>query len=190
MSTADNSAVELGVKFRSDDDGYITGLRFYKGSSNTGTHIGHLWTVGGELLSQATFTGESASGWQQVTLPAPVPVTKNTTYVASYHTDTGFYSSNNDYFAPAGTDNAPLHALRDGVEGGNGVYRYGASAFPNLSYRATNYWVDVVFERTAQDTTAPTVTTKSPDAGSTVGARLGERRGDLQRADPGLDGLR
>ena len=43
-STNDTSAVELGVKFRSDVAGYITGIRFYKGPDNTGTHVGHLWT--------------------------------------------------------------------------------------------------------------------------------------------------
>ncbi len=39
-----DSAVELGVKFRSDTAGYITGIRFYKASANTGTHVGNLWS--------------------------------------------------------------------------------------------------------------------------------------------------
>jgi hypothetical protein len=39
-----------------------------------------------------------------------------------------------------------LHALQDGVSGGNGVFQYGSSSvFPTNSYNATNYWVDVVF---------------------------------------------
>ena len=43
-------------------------------------------------------------------------------------------------------DRAPLHALRDGVSGGNGVYAYGAtSTFPEDSWDSANYWVDVVF---------------------------------------------
>ena len=29
--------------------------------------------------------------------------------------------------------------------GGNGVYVYGARAFPSATYNATNYWVDAVF---------------------------------------------
>src|SRR5690606_8363734 len=33
---SDPAAVELGVKFRSDVAGEITGLRFYKGAGNTG----------------------------------------------------------------------------------------------------------------------------------------------------------
>lgn len=167
-STADNSAIEVGVKFRSDTDGYITALRFYKGASNTGAHVGHLWTSGGTMLSEATFVNETPSGWQQVDLPAPVAVTAGTTYVASYHTDSGFYSSDNDYFATTGANSDPLHGLQEGVDGSNGVYQYGASAFPNLSFRSTNYWVDVVYNQTATDTSPPVVTSKSPAAGSTT----------------------
>ena len=54
----DTAAVELGVKFRADVAGSITGVRFYKGTGNTGTHVGHLWTSTGTLLATATFTGE------------------------------------------------------------------------------------------------------------------------------------
>src|SRR5439155_7428357 len=39
-SANDGSAVEVGLKFRSDVNGYVTGVRFYKGAGNTGTHIG------------------------------------------------------------------------------------------------------------------------------------------------------
>jgi hypothetical protein len=54
------------------------------------------------------------------------------------------------YFASGGVQNGPLEALADGVDGGNGVYRYGASSgFPTLTYQATNYWVDVAFSPTA-----------------------------------------
>ena len=48
--------LEVGVKFRADEDGYITALRFYKQSNNTGTHVGHLWSADGQLLATATFT--------------------------------------------------------------------------------------------------------------------------------------
>ena len=84
-----DSAVELGVKFRSDVAGSITGIRFYKATANTGTHLGHLWSSTGTLLASATFTGESASGWQQVNFATPVAITANTVYVASYHATVG-----------------------------------------------------------------------------------------------------
>ena len=65
-----------------------------------GTHVGHLWTSTGTLLATATFTGETASGWQQVNFATPVAITANTTYVASYHAPNGHYSATDDYFAP------------------------------------------------------------------------------------------
>ncbi|HVN85475.1 MAG TPA: DUF4082 domain-containing protein, partial [Candidatus Binatia bacterium] len=118
---------------------------FYKSAANTGTHTGSLWTSGGSLLATGTFTGEASSGWQQLTFPTPVAITANTAYVASYHTNTGHYAGDADYFATAGVDNPPLHALRNGVSGGDGVYAYGGSAFPTNTFRSANYWVDVVF---------------------------------------------
>ena len=70
------NSVEVGVKFQSSVDGYITGIRFYKHTVNTGTHTGHLWTSNGTLLGTATFTNESASGWQEATFAAPIAVTR------------------------------------------------------------------------------------------------------------------
>ena len=73
------------MKFRSDVAGYVTGVRFYKAAGNTGTHVGNLWSSTGTRLATATFTGETASGWQQVTFSPPVAIAANTVYVASYH---------------------------------------------------------------------------------------------------------
>ena len=165
----DTSSVELGVKFRADSDGVISGVRFYKSAANTGTHLGNLWTSAGTLLASATFAGESASGWQTVSFSPPVAVTANAVYIASYHTNAGHYSAGGAHFASAGVDAPPLHALGNATSA-NGVYSYGATAFPTSSYNATNYWVDVVFNSTA-DPTPPTVTTMTPPDGATgVGA--------------------
>ncbi len=141
----DSNAVELGVKFQSSVAGKITAIRFYKGPQNTGTHTAHLWNATGSSLATATFSGETASGWQQVNLSTPVAITANTTYVASYHTAVGFYSADVNYFANALT-NGPLTAPSSATSGGNGVYLYGStSGFPKNTYNASNYWVDVVF---------------------------------------------
>ncbi len=165
-SVNDPSAITLGVKFRSDLDGLITGIRFYQ--ANAGTYTGTLWTVGGQQLASGTVTA-AGSGWKQVTFSAPVAVTANTVYVASYHAPNGNYAATNSGFAAQGVDAPPIHLLRDGVSGGNGVYAYGASStFPTNTYASSNYWVDVVFAtNTGPDTTAPTVTPQSPSAGAT-----------------------
>ncbi len=161
-SENDPNAVELGVKFRSSIDGFITGIRFYKGSGNTGTHVGNLWTITGTNLATATFSNETATGWQQVDFSTPVPITANTVYVASYHAPNGNYAADNNFFANAGVDNPPLRALQNNENGGNGVYLYGGGGFPANTYQASNYWVDVVFTTSTggtggPDTTPPTV---------------------------------
>lgn len=145
ISSGDATAVEVGLVFQPNIDGYITGVRFYKSSGNTGTHTGSLWSANGTLLAQATFSTETASGWQTVSFATPVPVTANTVYIVSYHTNTGNYSVNNYYFL-TGLTNGPLTAFADSaVTSGNGVYIYGAGGFPTFTYNQTNYWVDVVF---------------------------------------------
>jgi hypothetical protein len=147
-----DSAIEVGVKFRADVDGSITGIRFYKAGTNTGTHIGNLWSASGQLLATATFVNETGSGWQQVNFSTPVAITANTVYIASYHTNVGHFAFDQYYFASDGVDSPPLHALQDGVSGPNGVYAYGASQFPTQVYHTTNYWVDVVFDPVASNT--------------------------------------
>ncbi|OSJ19067.1 hypothetical protein BST63_04020 [Bradyrhizobium canariense] len=147
ISNNDPGSVELGVKFVPTVSGKITGIRFYKGPENTGTHIGDLWTTNGTLLASATFTNESASGWQQVNFATPVSVNAGVTYVASYHANAGHYSSTDYYFIGyGGLTKGALTALGSSL---NGVYAYGSGPiFPgNVSNtKAANYWVDVVFD--------------------------------------------
>lgn len=155
----DSSAVELGVKFKSSTPGQVTGIRFYKGSGNTGTHTGSLWSSTGTRLATGTFINESAVGWQTLSFSSAVSVTANTTYVASYYAPTGRYSYTYDQFTSE-LVKAPLTALA----GQNGVYRYGTSAFPGSSFRSTNYWVDPLFVAGTTLTTAPTTTRPSTTA--------------------------
>jgi hypothetical protein len=145
-SVTDNKPVNLGVRFTADSNGWITGIRFFKGPVNTGTHVGSLWTASGSLLGQVTFTSESAEGWEQASFATPIAVTAGTTYIASYFAPNGGYSDTPLAFGSAGVDNAPLHAPQSTSSSGNGVYLYKNSpAFPNVTFNASNYWVDVVF---------------------------------------------
>jgi hypothetical protein len=166
-AVSDGQPIEVGVKFRSDVDGFVTALRFYKGTANIGSHVGHLWSGGGALLAEATFSNESASGWQEIALTPPVAITANTTYVASYHADSGFFAFDSGFFAAGGVDSPPLHALQSGVDGANGVFRYGASGFPSGG-SANNYWIDVVMRTDlGPDTTPPVVLSVAPAPSAT-----------------------
>lgn len=156
-STADTSAVEVGVKFRPSTDGYVSAIRFYKGPLNTGVHVGNLWSSTGALLGSVTFMDESATGWQRAILANPIAVNANTTYVVSYHTSSGGYAADLLYFQNSGVTSGPLQALAEGVNGSNGLYRYGAAGFPDQSFNSTNYWVDVVFQTTLPSPPPPIV---------------------------------
>lgn len=149
-ATDDTGSVELGVKFTVSADGLITGMRYYKSALDTGSHTGSLWTSTGTLLTTATFTNESASGWQTVIFAQPITVSAGTTYVASYHSN-GRYAVTPGYFTSARTNGA-LTAPSSATSGGNGVFSYGSgTVFPTTSFNASNYWVDVLYERTAQN---------------------------------------
>jgi hypothetical protein len=158
VTDPDSSAIEVGLKFQSSVAGNVTGVRFYKGPSNTGTHIGHLWTSAGALLATVTFANETASGWQQAKFSTPVAIQANTTYVVSYSCPNGHYPDDQNSFNLAVT-NAPLTALQNSTASPNGVYVYG-SGFPTQGWNASNYWVDVMFVP-ASGSTPPTGSTYS-----------------------------
>ncbi|MCB2177415.1 MAG: DUF4082 domain-containing protein, partial [Actinomycetales bacterium] len=158
-AAADNDGVELGVSFVPAADGLVSGVRFYKGTGNGGTHTGTLWSATGTALATVTFTGETASGWQTAMFASPVAVTAGTTYVVSYYAPQGHYAVTSDYFTVDHTV-GPLTA----PAAGNGRYVYGGG-FPTSSWRSTNYFVDVVYEHGSLP--APSVTSTSPANGAT-----------------------
>ena len=165
----DSTPEELGMRFYSDRSGWISAIRFYKPAASTGNHIGHLWTNNGTLLGTATFTNETASGWQVAQLNPPVAITANTPYVVSYWHESGHLAIDTGYFAFRGVDRPPLHALVDySPYGRNGLYHVGSSAFPTDSFNSFNYWVDAVFTSSlTADTAAPSVVALSPASGAT-----------------------
>ena len=149
VNTTDTHSVEVGMRFQSAVSGWVTGVSFYKGSKNTGTHTGSLWSTTGTLLATGTFTNESASGWQSLTFSSPVQITANTPYIASYHAPVGYYASSASFFTSAITA-YPLTAPQSVSGSGNGLYLYesGSTSPPSNTYNATNYWVDVAFTDT------------------------------------------
>ena len=159
----DSAAVEVGMKFRVDSDGFITGMSFYKSAANTGSHVGHLWTSSGTLLATVTFSGETASGWQTALFSNAVAVKANTTYVISYFAPRGHYAITvGGLTSSDGT--GPVQALGSGVDGTNGVFRYGTSGFPTSSWSSSNYWVDVVYVKSP-------IASATPASGATGVAR-------------------
>ena len=149
----DSGAVEVGMAFSSSLAGTVSAIRFYKGTGNTGTHTGSLWSSTGTRLATVTFTGETATGWQTATLATPYSLTAETTYVVSYFAPSGHYADTGAYFATARTS-GPLTASTS-----NGRYLYASTGgFPTSTYNSTNYFVDVVFTPTSTAAPAPSPT--------------------------------
>ena len=140
-SVDDSSAVELGAAVTASSAGSVTAVRFFKGAGNTGTHTGSIWDAAGNRLATVTFTGETASGWQQADLSTPVPITAGQTFVVSYYAPNGHYSATSGAFASPWV-RGPLTV----GSSGNGRYRYGTGGgYPTDTWGQTNYFVDVVF---------------------------------------------
>ena len=165
----DHVPVELGVQFSSSVDGTVTGIQFYKGPENVGTHVGTLWASSGKPLAHTTFTAETSSGWQTATFAKPVAIKKGKTYLASYLAPVGRYAADEggfDHPVANGALTAPV---------GAGLYRYGNGGFPLYNYLNSNYYVDVVFQPGAKThaptptpTTTPTPTPTTPPSTSVL----------------------
>src|SRR5690606_31065205 len=154
-------AVEVGTAFSVAYPGHVTAIRFYKGSGNTGTHVGHLWNAQGDQLATVQFAGETAGGWQRAALSTPVSLVPGETYVVSYFAPNGGYSSTAGYFA-----NPVTHGHIIAPAGDNGRYIYTASgAFPTQSWNSTAYFVDaeVSFGEVVSDPTPDPTPTPTPD---------------------------
>jgi len=177
LTWSDKSNIELGTKFQASVAGYVTGIRFYKGPQNTGTHTGTLWDASGNRLAGVTFTNETKSGWQTAMLSTPVSIAAGATYVVSYHAPNGHYSLGPDYFKSGAHINGHLTALKYAVSNPNGVYAKATTTsgttpiFPKTNGDGDSYFVDVLFSAKLIDPqpapAAPTGVTASANSDST-----------------------
>ncbi|MEV4988626.1 DUF4082 domain-containing protein [Pseudarthrobacter sp. LMD1-1-1.1] len=159
----DGGAYELGMKFTPTTDGFITGVRFYKSTSNTGTHVGSLWSPDGQRLASATFASETATGWQKVLFTQPVAVTAGTTYTVSYTDPKGHYAVKDYQWAYFGFSDPPMTVAGGFGSPAAGVYG-SPDTYPSASYGNGNYFVDAVFDTT--DNTPLTASGQWPLPGS------------------------
>ena len=163
----DSRSIDLGVRFAPLVDGYVTGIRFYKGAGNDGRHTGTVWTDAGKAIGNAVFRNETPSGWQTAVLAKPILLSANTTYVVSYLAPHGHYAYTRGYFNLGHvTGNLLLPAAS--ASRGNGLYKYRAGrGFPTDSANAANYWVDVAFSALPPMTVPPPPISGFPNASNT-----------------------
>ena len=112
VDAADTSAVNLGVQFQAASSGYDHRCPVLQGLGQHRHAYRQPVDRGGTLLATGTFSGESGSGWQELDFSTPVAVTAGTTYVASYHTDTGHYAVTSERAGVGGDERAADRAGR------------------------------------------------------------------------------
>jgi Domain of unknown function (DUF4082)/Abnormal spindle-like microcephaly-assoc'd, ASPM-SPD-2-Hydin len=169
VSDGSTKNYELGAKFISGVAGHIDAIRFWKGSRETGTHVGHIWNAAGQLLASVTFVNETASGWQQQFLASPLAATANTVYVVTVNTGNTYYVATNNGFASKVVN----HDLSS-VLGNNGVYGP-PGHFPTYTWQSSNYFRDVIFSPMASSglTSSPaSVSLGSVNVGSSTSQTL------------------
>ncbi|MBP2706410.1 DUF4082 domain-containing protein [Microbispora sp. RL4-1S] len=148
----DRAPVELGTRFTAAEDGWVTGVRFFKARGEQGTHTGTLWSSRGTRLATVAFEGESRSGWQEARFGKAVPVEAGKVYTVSYHSEHGTYVGR-----PSSRTlrSGPLSTAARRV----GVYSYGASRFPKRwNPKDYNYYVGPIYrwlERRPAPATGP-----------------------------------
>jgi hypothetical protein len=82
--------------------------------------------------------------WEQVNFASPVSLAANTTYIAAYHTSNGRYAGDN-LRSDERQDERPID--RNSEFGGGRQWRFYTYSigFPNQTWYASNYYVDVSF---------------------------------------------
>jgi len=143
--TGGGTKVTLGLKFWTSQPGTISGIRFYRAEVSSHGYVAKLYSAGGVLLGSATLAHESGSmpGWQVANFASPIPISANTTYVASYYSAAG-QGAGDPHELKTGVAQGPLTAPASSAVGGNGAYS-SKNVFPKSSYEASNYYVDVSF---------------------------------------------
>jgi hypothetical protein len=148
VNNNDGVDYELGMRFKSSAAGKIAAIKFFKSSSESGTHVGKIYSSTGAMLASVTFSGETASGWQTMNLATPLAISAGVEYTVSVNTGNRYYVDTVSGMASQIT-NGPLSS----IVGSNGVYGPVGSR-PTSSWSDSNYFRDIVF---VADTVAPTV---------------------------------
>ena len=160
-SVDDSQPVELGLRFTPEVDGFVSGVRFYKGAANTGQHSGALWDATGAKLAGVVFGTESATGWQTAEFATPVQVYAGQEYTVSYTAPQGGYSMQARFW-PYTPKTSPITVSSAVGTAAAGVYGV-AGTRPTSAWGESNYFVDLVF--TKSDTSPLRVLTRAPAAG-------------------------
>ena len=147
----DTAAVQLGVKFQSNVDGKIEGVRFYRTNGANVRFRAALWGPTGAQLASGSGVRSTMPGYVVVKFASPISIKANQTYTASYSAATGRYSYIGSGLASQ-ISKGNLRLLQAG-----GVYTYTSTLVrPTQVWNNSNYMVDVIFTAGTGTTPQPT----------------------------------
>lgn len=163
----DGSPITLSTTVIFAADGTVAGGRFFSRSTNPGgTYEAVLWIPtheddglgAGTILAQATYGAIVDGGWNQVLFSSPAPVVAGQPYKISLRTSLGAYCATSNFFS-ADLVNGPITGPQSnvGIPGYgafyNGSFRPDLTGYPNQTFNATSYFVDVLYdEATGEET--------------------------------------
>lgn len=129
---------EVGTRFTATVSGSVTRIRYYKLSSESGTHTGKIWNSSGTLLGSVTFSGETASGWQEAVLSSPVAISPEETYTVStnINSNTPSWDLTSPQPNSANQLNTQAGAFNNGTSG----------SYPATEVNVSFYGISLVFD--------------------------------------------
>ena len=138
---AEPGTFEVGVLFESSEDGWLLGVRLYRGATeNTGPRYGRLWTADGVDIAGATaqFDDGERLGWTAAYFAVPPRIIGGERYVAGANIPQGYLS----YVAKGLAKPVTCECLT-AIEG---RFTRQHAAFPDETHLEGNdYMVDVLF---------------------------------------------
>jgi hypothetical protein len=129
---------ELGISFAVHTPGQITAFRYYRGSSSQTSRVMTLWDASGQVVVQATTSGETGTGWFTWPLDEPVELAP-ADYTVSYGNLEGF-----TYFkhSPLDVDSVST----DSLTYHDGRFTETLGTFPDQDGGGQAYLADIVFQ--------------------------------------------
>jgi hypothetical protein len=173
------AAITTGVRFTVDVELDCAGIAFYVPGTNSGTYTVGLYQTtsdddpngsgtGTELATDSVGSGSVTGGtWAEVLFDTPVTLSTGVVYTAARHASSGRYVSSSGAFTSATISGNGVTLLQDGTDPNppglgsmrNGVFHEGASlAYPNSTFGAADYFVDIVLADGAQVVAVNTAT--------------------------------
>jgi lysophospholipase L1-like esterase len=131
-------SAEVGTKFTASAPVTITGMKFYKSTTNKST-IGSLWDPATKRRITTTIYPANATGWIEAKFSKPVVAKAGQSFVVSSFLPKGGYSETPGFFSTPKTEGPISYPVSAGMNNSKG------GVYPDQATKS-NYAIDVTYE--------------------------------------------